>query len=79
MTILDLLRRHPRYLSFGFLHFFFSAVGQTFFISLFVADMTLRMEWADGTFAGIYSGITLAAAFALPFMARRSIGSRSAT
>lgn len=68
MTTLDLLRRHPRYLSFGFLHFFFSAVGQTFFISLFVADMSLRMEWAEGTFAGIYSGVTLAAAFMLPFI-----------
>lgn len=68
MTILQLLRQHPRYLSFGFLHFFFSAVGQTFFISLFVADMTSRMDWADGTFAGIYSGVTLAAAFALPFI-----------
>jgi MFS family permease len=68
MTILDLLRRHPRYLSFGFLHFFFSAVGQTFFISLFVADMTVRMAWGDGTFAGIYSAVTLAAAFALPFI-----------
>lgn len=68
MTIRQLLRQHPRYLSFGFLHFFFSAVGQTFFISLFVAQMSERMQWADGTFASIYSGVTLVAAFALPLI-----------
>lgn len=62
----QLIRQHPRYLTFGFLHFFFSAVGQTFFISLFVAGMSERMGWADGTFAGIYSAVTLTAAFLLP-------------
>ena len=62
---------NPRYLAFGFLHFFFSAVGQTFFISLFVASMTERMEWADNTFAGLYSGVTLVAAFALPVIGKQ--------
>lgn len=66
MNMLQLIRTHPRYLSFGFLHYFFSAVGQTFFISLFVVGMSERMNWGDGTFAGIYSSVTLAAAFLLP-------------
>lgn len=66
MTITQLIRRHPRYLTYGFLHFFFSGVGQTFFISLFVASFSERMEWGDGTFATIYSALTLTAAFALP-------------
>ena len=44
---------NPRYLGFGFLHFFFSAVGQTFFIGLFVAEMTERLDWEENTFAGI--------------------------
>ena len=61
-----LTRQNGRYLGFGFLHFFFSFVGQTFFISLFVARMTERMGWADNTFAGIYSAVTLVAAFVLP-------------
>ena len=61
-----LTRQNGRYLGFGFLHFFFSFVGQTFFISLFVARMTERMDWADNTFAAIYSSVTLAAAFVLP-------------
>ncbi|MEM6769030.1 MAG: MFS transporter [Bacteroidota bacterium] len=64
--MLRLLRNHPRYLGFGFLHYFFSAVGQTFFISLFVVGMSERMAWGEGTFASIYSGVTLAAAFLLP-------------
>lgn len=68
MTITQLVRRHPRYLTYGFLHFFFSAVGQTFFISLFVADINERMDWAEGTFATIYSVLTLVSAFTLPFI-----------
>lgn len=66
MTLRQLLQDHPRYLAYGFLHYFFSLVGQTFFISLFVVGMTARMGWAEGTFAGIYSAVTLTAAFALP-------------
>jgi MFS family permease len=66
MNMLQLLRSHPRYLGFGFLHFFFSSVGQTFFISLFVVEMSTRMSWEDGTFAAIYSAVTLVAAFTLP-------------
>ncbi|MEO0732101.1 MAG: MFS transporter [Bacteroidota bacterium] len=68
MTIRQLLQTHPRYLTFGFLHYFFSAPGQTFFISLFVAAMTERMGWAEGTFAGLYSAVTLVAAFTLPII-----------
>ena len=64
--MLELLRRHPRYLTYGFLHFFFSSVGQTFFISLFVVGVTARMGWSEGTFAALYSGATLVAAFSLP-------------
>lgn len=62
---------NPRYLAFGFLHFFFSSVGQTFFISLFVASMTARMGWAENTFAAIYSSVTLAAAFTLPVIGKQ--------
>ena len=66
--MLQLLRRHPRYLTYGFLHYFFSAVGQTFFVSLFVVAVTARLGWGDKTFAGVYSAATLAAAFSLPFI-----------
>ena len=68
MTMLQLIRTHPRYLTYGFLHFFFSSVGQTFFISLFVVSVTARMGWQEGTFAALYSGATLVAAFSLPYI-----------
>jgi MFS family permease len=70
-TYFSLLQRAPRYLLYGFLHFFASSVGQTFFISLFVLDITKRMDWAEGTFAYVYSGITLAAAFLLPLVGKQ--------
>ena len=68
VTTTQLLKTHPRYLSYGFLHFFFSAVGQTFFISLFVDSISDAMGWQEGTFAGIYSTLTLVAAFSLPLI-----------
>lgn len=71
MRFADLLRRHPRYLGFGFAHYFFSFVGQTFFVSLFVAAMSGRLGWAEGTFATVYSGVTLVAAFVLPLIGQQ--------
>lgn len=66
MNTLSLLKTFPRYLAFGFLHYFFSFVGQTFFISLFVTGITAERGWDTETFAAIYSGVTLCAAFLLP-------------
>ena len=61
----------PRYLGFGFLHFFFSALGQTFFISIFVARMTVELAWDEQTFPALYSSVTLIAAFLLPVVGRQ--------
>lgn len=66
MSLLRLWASHPRQLGYGLLHFFSGAVGQTFFVSLFVAGVSAELGWADGTFASYYSGVTLCAAFALP-------------
>ena len=71
MTVAQLLRRHPRHLAFGFAHFFTSAVGQTYFVGLFVASVTAHMAWAEGTFAALYSGATLLAAFTLPVVGQQ--------
>ncbi len=68
MPALDFLLAHPRKITFGWLHFFGSAVGQTFFVSLFVASVTAQFGWSERTFAGLYSGVTLASAVALPFV-----------
>jgi len=68
MTALALLRKYPRYLLFGFLHFFCSSVGQTYFVGLFVAGVTATQGWGEDTFAALYSGATLFAAFSLPIV-----------
>ena len=66
LTARQLLARYPRYLAYGFLHCLSSAVGQTYFVGLFVPAVSAAYGWADGTFAALYSGVTLAAAFLLP-------------
>jgi MFS family permease len=71
MNFAQLLRTHPRYLSFGFLHYFFSFIGQTFFISLFVAGISAERGWETDVFSGIYSTVTLVAAFCLPIIGRQ--------
>lgn len=71
MNYLALLKQYPRYLSFGFLHYFFSFVGQTFFISLFVAGMTSERGWETDDLAVIYSGVTLCSALLLPTIGRQ--------
>ena len=68
MSLIRLWRTHPRPLAYGLLHFASSAVGQTFFVSLFVAEVTAAMAWEPDTFAGLYSAVTLAAALALPYV-----------
>lgn len=66
MNLLTLVRDYPRYLTYGFLHYFFSFAGQTFFIGLFVAAFGQRLGWDNNTFAQVYAGVTLTSAFLLP-------------
>ena len=47
---------------FGFLMSFWSAPGQTFFISLFSGEIRAALQLSDGGFATIYSAATLASA-----------------
>ncbi|MCI5080293.1 MAG: MFS transporter [Saprospiraceae bacterium] len=71
MNYWQLLRTYPRYIAYGFLHYFFSFVGQTFFISLFVAGISDDRGWSTEVFSGIYSGVTLCAAFLLPLIGQQ--------
>lgn len=71
MNYWQLLRTYPRYIGYGFLHYFFSFIGQTFFISLFVAGISLDRGWETEVFSGIYSSVTLCAAFLLPVIGRQ--------
>lgn len=70
MNFLTLLRTHPRYLGYGFLHYFFSFAGQTFFIGLFVAALSERLGWANTDFSRAYALVTLLSALVLPHIGR---------
>jgi MFS family permease len=60
--LIHLIRAEWRLLLFGFLLTFFSAPGQTFFISLFSGEIRLATNLSDGEFAAVYSLATLCSA-----------------
>lgn len=70
MNMLDLLRREPRFIAFGFLYTFGSSAGQTFFISVFVPSIAAAMALNDAEFAGLYALATIASALTLPLVGR---------
>jgi len=61
------LRRAWAALAFGFLLTFSSAVGQSYFIGLFGAEIRTALSLSHGEFGGIYAAATLASAGALLF------------
>jgi len=70
MNYLQLLKRHPNYIGYGALHFFFSSPGQTFFISLFVVYFIEALSIDHLSFDWLYSGATLLSAFVLPYVGK---------
>lgn len=68
MNYIGLVRQYPRYLSFGFLHYFFSSPGQSFFISLFVPYWLVFLEIDNFQFGSIYSAATLLSALIIPWL-----------
>jgi len=60
--LIQLIRAEWRLLLFGFLMTFFSAPGQTFFISLLSGEIRHATNLSDGEFAAIYSLATLCSA-----------------
>ncbi len=65
---LDLLKKEPAPLAYGALHYFFSAPGQTFFISLFVPYFLIAADVTNDKFNQIYLIGTLLSAFTLPWV-----------
>lgn len=63
--MIHLIRAEWRLLLFGFLMTFFSAPGQTYFISLFSGEIRLATNLSDGEFAAAYSLATLCSAVAM--------------
>lgn len=65
---IDLVRKEPAPLAYGALHYFFSAPGQTFFLSLFVPYFLLATDISNDQFNQIYLVGTLMSAFTLPWL-----------
>ena len=59
-----------RLLGFGFLLFFGSSVGQTFFIGFFGDDIRESVGLSNEHYGYLYSGATVASALLLPFVGR---------
>jgi MFS family permease len=56
---------NKRLLNFGFLLNFFSAYGQTFFISIFVPFWVIDFDITNAQFGSMYASVTIASAFFL--------------
>ena len=63
-----LLLTSSNYVGFGFIHYFFSSLGQTFFISVFVIHFLQASSISSDTFSWVYASATIAGAFMLPFL-----------
>ena len=68
--LLAFYRDNARWLIGGFLLTLFSAFGQTFFISIFGAEIRETFELSHGQFGSVYMVATLASALSLPFVGR---------
>lgn len=62
MTYLSFVLENRRFLAFGFLMTFFSSFGQTFFISLFGAELRGAFDLGHGEFGTVYMLATLTSA-----------------
>lgn len=60
-----LLRDHRGLLSIAFLAMFSSSLGQSYFVGLFQAPLSERLDLSAGQFGTAYSAVTLVAGFAM--------------
>lgn len=67
---LAMFREHGRLLGFGFFMCLSSNFGQTFFISLFGADVRAAFDLSHGGFGSVYSAATIASAAVLIWAGR---------
>ncbi len=68
--MLDFAKTNARWLAGGFLLVFFSSFGQTFFISIWGAEIRADYGLSHGGLGAIYMAGTLASAMTLPFLGK---------
>lgn len=70
MPFLVFLRTNLRWLGAGLLLTFFSAFGQTYFISLSAGELRETFDLSHGAFGGLYMGATLCSAISLTYVGK---------
>ena len=70
MNYKQLVFRYPGYVGFGAIHYFYSALGQTFLISQFVPYFNQSLRLTNATFSIIYAVATISSATLIPFAGR---------
>jgi MFS family permease len=65
-----LIRKFPRQLGYGYTHYLFSSLGQTFFISVFVESFSQELGMKNQGFSVLYAVATIASSFTLPFLGK---------
>lgn len=68
MSYLQIVRKHPQILGYGALHYFFSAIGQTFLISVSVPYLLRDMGLTSIGFSNRYAIATISSALVLPLV-----------
>ncbi|MEQ8580944.1 MAG: MFS transporter [Marinoscillum sp.] len=68
MSYLHIVKKHPQILGYGALHYFFSAIGQTFLISVSVPYLLRDMGLTSLGFSNRYAIATISSALVLPLV-----------
>lgn len=67
MNYIKLIRSYPNFIGYGALHYFFSSMGQTFLISIFVPYFVKSLPVTNTGFGLVYGLATVTSALILPF------------
>ncbi|MFK7920687.1 MAG: MFS transporter [Bacteroidia bacterium] len=70
MKYLYLLRKYPRYIAYGMLHYFFSAPGQSFFLSLYTVYFLAAAGVDQIGYTWLYFAATLTSSLVLPSLGK---------
>jgi len=68
MNYWSLLKTQTRKIGYGYTHYLFSSLGQTFFIGVFVESFSADLGMKNQGFSVVYAVATIASSFTLPFI-----------
>ena len=68
MNYWSLFRKFSRQIGYGYTHYLFSSLGQTFFISVFVESFSSELGMKNQGFSVLYAVATIGSSFMLPLI-----------